>query len=335
MSGEAATTPKAGSAPASTRGRDIWRRLALAGAGALGSLAARLPERLLDGLAGAAGAGLFLVLRERRELARANLRRVCAWLVAHGRASPAQSEAANGGPALDRLARRAFGHWLRSYLEMLMAPTLGPAEMAARIRIDDPAAADAAFAEISAGRGAVLVGLHFGAVELPAIYAVQRAGVPATAPMETLGDPALQRFLETRRAATGVRIVPLAGAARVLREVIATGGIAGFIGDRDIAGGSRPVELFGAPARLPAGPALLAVESGAPFYVGAAWRIGPFRYAGRLERVEIPAEGSVRARVAAALEAQARAFERLVAEAPEQWWSLLQPMWHAPREVSA
>ena len=35
----------------------------------------------------------------------------------------------------------------------------------------------------------------------------------------------------------------------------------------------------------------------------------------------------MRARVAAYLAAEARAIERLVAPAPEQWWTLLFPIW--------
>jgi lauroyl/myristoyl acyltransferase len=46
-----------------------------------------------------------------------------------------------------------------------------------------------------------------------------------------------------------------------------------------------------------------------------------------VERVPVPAEGPRRQRTTATLEAQARIFERCIAQAPEQWWTLLFRIW--------
>ena len=75
------------------------------------------------------------------------------------------------------------------------------------------------------------------------------------------------------------------------------------------------------------GPALLAVESGRPLYVAAVRRTGHGRYAGKLARVEVPADGSRRERVTATMRNVAAAMERGGADAPEQWWSVLSPIW--------
>ncbi len=107
----------------------------------------------------------------------------------------------------------------------------------------------------------------------------------------------------------------------------------GVIGDRDIIGGGVPVPFFGAPAPLPVGPALLAIESGAPIHVAAVRRLRGERYAGRLETILPPGAaattgpGARRARVEALLAEEAAAFERLIADAPEQWWSVFFPIW--------
>ena len=47
----------------------------------------------------------------------------------------------------------------------------------------------------------------------------------------------------------------------------------------------------------------------------------------RAEAVPFPAEGSRRERVTAYLDAEARAFERLIAAAPEQWLAVFHPLW--------
>jgi KDO2-lipid IV(A) lauroyltransferase len=95
------------------------------------------------------------------------------------------------------------------------------------------------------------------------------------------------------------------------------------------------VSLFGALAPLPAGPALLAIETGAPIYVAAVRRAGIGRYRGRLIEVTVPSDGSRRERLARTVEAIAKAFESIVADAPEQWWTVFFPIWPdlaAPRD---
>jgi hypothetical protein len=56
-------------------------------------------------------------------------------------------------------------------------------------------------------------------------------------------------------------------------------------------------------------------------------RTGPGRYIGRLEPVDVAAEGSRRERATATTASIARAFERVVADAPEQWWAVFFPIW--------
>jgi phosphatidylinositol dimannoside acyltransferase len=91
------------------------------------------------------------------------------------------------------------------------------------------------------------------------------------------------------------------------------------------------VKLFGAPARLPLGPAILALESGAPAWLIATRRVGKNEYRSRIERIEVPASAAAgesrRERAMAFLDAEARAFERAVADAPDQWWTSFFPIW--------
>jgi lauroyl/myristoyl acyltransferase len=173
----------------------------------------------------------------------------------------------------------------------------------------------------------IFVGLHFGAIELPGLYFVNRTGMTATVPMETIPDPELQRYFVRTRGKVGLRIVGLREARRELTAALRRGEPVGLVGDRDLTGGGLEVPFFGARAKLPIGPGLLAIESGAPVYVVAVRRAGPGRYRGRLRPIEIPAEGDRRVRLTATLERLARAFEEAVADAPDQWWAVFFPMW--------
>ena len=72
---------------------------------------------------------------------------------------------------------------------------------------------------------------------------------------------------------------------------------------------------------------MLALESAAPAWAVATRRLGPGDYRGQLERIEMPPDGTRRERLAGFLANQARAFEKLIAAAPEQWWALFFPIW--------
>lgn len=255
---------------------------------------------------------------------RANLRRTCAWLVANDCATPRVRRAATDPSALERLVRSAFRHHARTYLELLVVPSLGDDEVERLITLAEPRLVDEA---MRPGHPAILVGLHLGSIELQAMTVRRRTGTPTTTTMESVADPDLQAWFERSRQAAGVRIVGLRAARRELLAALGRGETVGLVADRDITGGGMPVELFGAPARLPIGPALLAVESGAPVYVGAIRRIGRDRYRGDLIVLEAPPAARRREQVLALLHAEARAFERLIAPAPDQWWSVFFPIW--------
>jgi KDO2-lipid IV(A) lauroyltransferase len=153
--------------------------------------------------------------------------------------------------------------------------------------------------------------------------------------METVGDPHLQAWFVRTRGRVGLTIVGLREARRELLAALRAGGSVGLVADRDISGGGIEVPLFGHPARLPAGPALLAIESGVPIYLAAVRRDGPGRYRGRLQRIDVPADGSRRERVTATVANLAAGFESTIADAPEQWWAVFFPIWPDLAEAPA
>jgi lauroyl/myristoyl acyltransferase len=146
-------------------------------------------------------------------------------------------------------------------------------------------------------------------------------------PSETVADPDLQRYIVSTRRRLGLELIELSGAKRLLKEALQRGETVGLLGDRDITGGGIDVELFGAPAPLAAGPALLALETGVTPHVFGVWRDARGVFHARAELVPFPAEGTRRERVTAYLEAEARAFERHIAAAPEQWLAVFHPIW--------
>ena len=291
---------------------------------ALSWLAGVLPEGPLIRLAELAGSAWYRLAPERAAQARRNLRRVAAALDERGLGSAEVRAAASDSGALERLVKAAFRHNARYYLEVARAPSLGQTDVVRRLMVETPDVVDDAF---RGGNPVIFVGLHFGDLELPSRFLAARVG-QAVAPMETIGDPALQAYFERSRGANGVRIVGLREARRELLGAIRDGLSVGLVGDRDLTGGGAPVTLFGAPATLPLGPALLSVESGAPMYVVGVRRTEHGgQYLGRLEAIPMPPDGPRRARVMAATASVAAAFERIISDAPEQWWAVFFPIW--------
>jgi phosphatidylinositol dimannoside acyltransferase len=296
------------------------------------AVAKRVPDGLSHRAAHAAGTFWYFIAPGQRAMARANLGRVCTALAASNRATPAARSAATDPRALDRLVRSAFQHRARSYLEVLVAPRRSWEDLDPRVSVDPesrPAreAMDAALRAGCGGRCPMFIGLHFGFLEMALRYVTERYGRRAVAPMETLDNEPLQDYLERMRASSGVRLVQLASAPRELRDALRRGEVVAIVGDRDISGAGTAVDLFGHPTTLPVGPALMAIGGGIPAYVVAIRRVGWERYATHIVELTATAEGALRDRVARFMEAEARAFESLIADAPEQWTAVFFPVW--------
>ncbi len=319
-------------------GRTIRGRLAARGLRVLAAVLRRLPEGPLNRGAELIGGLQYRAQPQRRRLVRANLERVVGYLAANGMGDEAVRAAAADERALDRLTRSAFGHYVRSYLESATLERYASKEHLARIRADDQAAADSA---LLPQEPVIIIGLHFGAIEIPGVWVTRVLGRRVTAPMETVADPDIQAYFEDTRGVTGLNVIPVERAASELRAALARNEAIALVADRPVGGSGTPVNLFGAPARLPLGPAVLALESGAPAWLIATRRAGKNEYRSRVERIDIPGDAgqSRREKAAAFLDAQARAFERAVADAPDQWWTTFFPIWDdippaAPTEPS-
>lgn len=295
----------------------------------LSAVLMRLPESALQRVAGRLGGVLYRVQPARRRLVRANLERVVGYLAERGLGGGPVKRAAADARVLDQLTRAAFGHYVRGYLEGAILPVYARDDHLARVKPDDPASLERAFGAARDGQKQpmIIIGMHFGAIEIPALWATKRLGRRITAPMESVNDAEIQLYFEQTRGKTGLDLIPIEDAAPILRRRLAAGETVALVADRPIGGSGVSVELFGAPARLPLGPAALAYESGAPAWLIATRRVGKGDYRARMERIDLPAEGSRRDRLGGFLAAQARAFERAVADAPEQWWTVFFPIW--------
>jgi KDO2-lipid IV(A) lauroyltransferase len=150
--------------------------------------------------------------------------------------------------------------------------------------------------------------------------------------MEFVTSPLGRAYFDHVRFELGVTIVPATDAAASLIAALGRGEAVAIVADRNIVGSGVKVELFGGPARLPIGPAVLSVQTGAPIYLQAIERTGPGEWMGHTVRIG-PSPGlSRREATRSIIEQEARIFERIVARAPEQWTTLFFSIWSDEEE---
>ena len=149
----------------------------------------------------------------------------------------------------------------------------------------------------------------------------------ARAHAETLEPPELfEWFLELRRA-VGLQVIPLGPrAGSEVAAALAAGRITCLLADRDISGSGIEVEFFGERTRLPGGPALMALRSGAPLLPTAVYFERDRCHAVVDPPLDTSRQGTIRSDVARVTQELARSMERQIRRAPEQW-HLLQPNW--------
>ena len=323
----AARLAERGRKPGPAQRRTLRRRAAdrVVAAFVIGAmeLIRRMPDAPLWWLGNTAGNIEYWATKGRRDEARRNLRRVAKWMDGHAVGDERYRRAATAPRALEAIVRSSFRNHAHYYIELARAPRFDWNYLEKRLVIDTPAEVDAALSERKA---LLLVGLHFGTIELPGFLALRRIG-QVVAPMESLRNERIQAYMKRTRGVIGVRILTIEEAGPELLAVLRRNEPIGIIADRDLTGSGIEVELFGARTKIPAGPALLATETGAPAYVSGVRRVGPGRYRGVLWPVPTPAGLSRRERSRSMAREEARLFERVISDAPDQWLAVFHPIW--------
>ena len=119
--------------------------------------------------------------------------------------------------------------------------------------------------------------------------------------------------------------------ARRLRD----GGLVCLVADRDLSASGVEVDFFGETARMPAGPALLAQQTGALLLPVTLWYDDSPVMQGRVHPpVEVPETGTRAEKTSVMTQALADAFAAGIADHPEDW-HMLQRLWLADLDPPA
>ena len=175
--------------------------------------------------------------------------------------------------------------------------------------------------------GVILVLPHLGAWDWGGLWISKIKGVSVSAVVEPLEPPELFEWFKRSRNALGMDIISLGSdAGSQILKAISDKQLIVLVSDRDVGGSSVEVEFFGEKTLLPAGPATLALRTGATLLPVAIYNKedgchGVVRPAIPLER-----KGKFRSDVKRITQTIADEMELLIRKAPEQW-HLMQPNW--------
>jgi phosphatidylinositol dimannoside acyltransferase len=221
--------------------------------------------------------------------------------------------------------KEAFSLYARYWFDTFRARVLPVAELNARMVTEGIDNIDRA---LEGGKGCITVLPHMGNWDVAGRWLATHDYRIASVAEELRPRKLFELFLEHREA-LGMKIIPLTRGGHVGQQLGALLGqnwIVALVADRDLTGRGVEVEMFGAPRRLPVGPALLSLSTGAPLLVCPVWTTDngwKIRIGGALE---IERTGDMRADVTALTRRMGSEFERAIAARPVDW-HMFQPAW--------
>ena len=232
------------------------------------------------------------------------------------------------GPGVDvaPVVQSGMRSYLRYWCEAFRLPVTPPERIVSGTRTVGEEHFRAALAS---GNGVVAALPHMGNWDLAGAWAVL-TDAPFTTVAERLEPESLfRRFVEFRES-IGMEVIPLTGGERppaeLLRERLRAGGFLALLADRDLTAAGVPVSFFDGVAKVPAGPAALALDTGATLLPVTLWWEGPVHVIRFHPPVAHRTELSRVDAITAMSQEVVRAFEQGIREHPEDW-HMLQRIW--------
>ncbi|MDT5039724.1 MAG: phosphatidylinositol dimannoside acyltransferase [Actinoplanes sp.] len=231
------------------------------------------------------------------------------------------------GDDLEATVRAGLRSYARYWMEAFRLPSQSRGQLLAGFDLDG---SDMLAAAMAAGTGAILALPHVGNWDAAAAWVVSNDWPIVTVAERLKPEVVFDQFVAYREK-LGMEVLPLTGGQRppldVLGEKAQAGYAVALLADRDLSARGVEVSFFGGRTRMPPGPALLALRTGAPLFAADLWFTAT-QTRGRLRRIELPApdEGALDVRVRLVTQRLADSFAIGIAEHPQDW-HMLQKLW--------
>ncbi|TJZ41880.1 phosphatidylinositol mannoside acyltransferase [Streptomyces piniterrae] len=187
---------------------------------------------------------------------------------------------------------------------------------------------------LASDRGVILALPHMGNYDLAGVWVTTKLNTPFATVAERLKPETLYDRFVAYREGLGMEVLPHTGGAAfgTLARRLRAGGLVCLVADRDLSASGIEVKFFGEATKMPAGPAILALQTGAMLLPVTLWYDdGPIMRGRVHPEIEPPETGTRNEKAAAMTQALADAFASGIADHPEDW-HMLQRLWLADLE---
>ncbi|MES5822249.1 phosphatidylinositol mannoside acyltransferase [Streptomyces sp. RG80] len=219
---------------------------------------------------------------------------------------------------------------MRSYLRYWMESFRLPAWSKERVKGGfDPKDVHHLTDGLASGRGVILALPHMANWDLAGAWVTTKLETPFTTVAERLKPETLYDRFVAYREGLGMEVLPHSGgtAFGTLARRLRDGGLVCLVAERDLSSSGVEVQFFGEATRIPAGPALLAQQTGALLLPVTLWYDDSPVMRGRVHPpVEVPETGTRAEKTSVMAQALADAFATGIADHPEDW-HMLQRLW--------
>jgi KDO2-lipid IV(A) lauroyltransferase len=231
--------------------------------------------------------------------------------------------------ALKNLSRKGMHSYMRYWCDVFRLPDWTPERIKSTVRVVGDAPVRQTLKD---GRGVVMALAHQGNWDHAGAWATLTMAKVTTVAERLKPEDLFDQFLRFREE-LGMEVLPLTGGADVFGTLVRrlrTGGFVPLLSDRDLSDNGIVVDLFGETARIAAGPASLALVTGAALHpVSISYERLPSGSKARWgtvihfhPEVKPPEVGSRPERIASMAQSSATALAEGIAASPQDWHML-------------
>ncbi|MET4924165.1 phosphatidylinositol mannoside acyltransferase [Streptomyces sp. PSRA5] len=232
---------------------------------------------------------------------------------------------------LRELSKAGMRSYMRYWMESFRLPVWSDERVRDSVEIKD---IHLLTEGLESGRGVVLALPHMANWDLAGAWLTRGIGVPFTTVVERLKPESLFDRFVAYRESLGMEVLPHTGGSAfgTLARRLRAGGLVCLVADRDLSASGVEVTFFGEKTRMPAGPAMLAQQTGALLFPVELHFDGSKLMRGTVyPAVEVPETGRRAEKSSVMTQAVADKFAVGIAEHPEDW-HMLQRLWLADLE---
>ena len=224
---------------------------------------------------------------------------------------------------LQAAVKEGMRSYLRYWCDTFRLPTWSSADIIGRTTvINDHLLREA----LAAGKGAIVSLPHAGNWDLAGAYYCE-TGAPIVTVAEHLEPERLFTKFLAYRQSLGMEVLDAsARSLALLSQRLRQGRFIALVADRDLSKNGVSVNFFGHPARMPAGPALLSIQTGAPLLTAFVRYIETGIEISFDSAIEIPIQGTNAEKAALMIQESADRLQRNLALHVTDW-HMLQRIW--------